>query len=57
MTLDKNIKVNKKIMQLIRSKYNELFPAGYNTPESRYYLRLQLDVHRARKYLAITAER
>jgi len=37
MTLEATIKTNKEIMRLIKSKYPDIFPTGYNNPDSRYY--------------------
>ena len=51
MNFEATIKVNKKIMALIKSKYSEDFPGIHNTPEARYYRRLELDVEEAENYL------
>lgn len=51
MRIKTNVEVNKKIMALIKSKYPEDFPDEYNTPESRYYKRLELDTEEAEQYL------
>lgn len=51
MRISTNVVVNKKIMALIKSKYPEDFPGAYNTPESRYYRRLNLDTEEAEQYL------
>ena len=51
MNLPATIKINKKIMALIKSKYDEAYPAGHHTPESRYYERLDLDTRDAESFL------
>lgn len=51
MDLVDTVKVNRQIMKLIVSKYLELFPAAYNTPESRYYHTLERDTIQAERAL------
>jgi hypothetical protein len=51
MDLKQTCKVNKQIMKLIESKYTELFPAAYNTPEARYYRMLERDTAQAEEAL------
>jgi hypothetical protein len=47
MNLAETIKVNRQIMQLISSKYPELFPAAYNHLDARYYRALLRDTTHA----------
>lgn len=47
MDLLETITVNRQILKLIQSKYEELFPAAYNTPEARYYKMLHRDTIQA----------
>ncbi len=56
MNLKQTIKVNKEIMKLIRSKYTAEFPNGYNSPESRYYCRLERDIEGAEAYETSTGK-
>lgn len=51
MNLKDTIKINKKIMALIKSKHSEDFPGVSTTPEARYYRRLALDTEEAESYL------
>jgi len=51
MNLKDTIEVNKRIMKLIKRKYDEAFPAGHNTLESRYYEHLDLDTRDAESFL------
>ena len=44
MTLEETIKINKKIMELIESKYPDNFPIGYTDTDHRYYQHLEDDV-------------
>lgn len=53
MDLAQTIKVNKKIITLIRSKHAEVFPPVYATPESRYYERLQTETEQAQRFLTV----
>ena len=57
MNLKQAISVNKQIMKLIRSKYTEEFPNGYNSPESRYYCRLERDIETAEAYESVESSR
>ena len=57
MTLEEQAEINRKIMQLIYSKYEGSFPIGYNTPESRYYQTLEHDVVQAERYLLPTTKK
>ena len=57
MNLKQTISINKRIMKLIRSKYTEVFPNGYDTPESRYYCRLKQDTEKAEKYESMESSR
>lgn len=57
MNLKETTKINRKIMVLIRSKNPEDFPNAYNTPESRYYRRLELDTEEAERYLEESSPR
>lgn len=57
MNLEEQVKVNKKILKLIKSKYIGSFPVGYNTPESRYYYRLEQDILKAVKYESVESSR
>ena len=52
MRLEDQIKISKEICQLIKSKYNDSFPTGYNTPEARYYRKLEGDIAKAEGYLS-----
>lgn len=56
MNLKMTIEINKKIMKLIKSKYDETYPVGHHTPESRYYERLDLDTRDAESFLGPTAK-
>lgn len=47
MNLEETIKVNRKIMSLIESKYPDKFPPSYPTPDSRYYAKLARDIAEA----------
>jgi hypothetical protein len=47
MDLKATIATNKRILALIQSKYQELWPAAYNTPEARYYRMLERDTAQA----------
>lgn len=47
MDLHQTIATNKKILALIESKYEELWPAAFNTPEARYYHMLTKDTVQA----------
>lgn len=47
MDLLQTVNTNRQIMKLIKSKYPELFPAAYSTPESRYYKMLLRDTEQA----------
>lgn len=51
MDLQQTIATNNKIMALIESKYQELWPAAYNTPEARYYRMLFKDTAQAKQAL------
>jgi len=51
MRLEDQIKINKEICQLIKSKYSDSFPTGYNTKEARYYRTLEGDIAKAESYL------
>ncbi|MBA7569800.1 hypothetical protein ES708_11541 [subsurface metagenome] len=51
MDLRKQMDVNLKIMRLIKWKYIDEFPVGYNTPEANYYRHLKEDVAKANRYL------
>jgi len=51
MTLEETIKINKKIMDLIKSRYDDTFPDSFNSPESRYYERLDRETEQAEQYL------
>jgi len=51
MNLKDTIEINKRIMKLIKRKYDEAFPAGHNTLESRYYEHLDLDTRDAESFL------
>ena len=51
MRLEDQIKISKEICQLIKSKYNDSFPTGYNTKEARYYRTLEGDIAKAESYL------
>lgn len=57
MNLKQAISTNKKIMKLIRSKYTKEFPNGYNSPESRYYCRLERDIKEAEQYESVESSR
>ena len=54
MYLSATIATNKRILALIESKYQELWPAAYNTPEARYYRMLKRDTAQAEDALAHT---
>lgn len=53
MDLSQQVKVNKEIMRLIKSKYGVEFPGAYNTPESFYYERLEKEIAEAERYLEL----
>ena len=57
MTLQEQMQINQKIMDLIKSKYVDSFPTGYNTPESRYYYCLERDTLLATKYESMESSR
>lgn len=46
------IDTNKRIMELIRSKYPNDFPTGYSGLEYTYYKRLERDVDDAERQLS-----
>lgn len=52
MDLRETIYTNGEIMRLVRSKYDDVFPGAYNTPEARYYRILAQDSTRAQGALA-----
>jgi len=47
MNLQDTVLVNRKIMHLIKSKYDELFPSGYNNYDANYFKRLKRDTTQA----------
>ncbi len=55
MTLERTIKINKKIMRLILSKYEDSSSLESQTPESRYYQCLRRETEQAENYLATPA--
>ena len=57
MNLEKQVEINKEIMGLIRSKYPSGFPLAYNTPESRYYERLERDIAKVVQYEIVESSR
>lgn len=52
MDLAQTIAINNRILVLIESKYEELWPAAYNTPEARYYRMLARDTDQAKLALS-----
>lgn len=54
MDLKTTVETNKKIMALIRSKYPEIFPTGYNNADYRYYMLLDKENAGAERYLRIS---
>ena len=50
MTIEKQVQVNRNIMGLILSKYNDSFPIGYNTPEAHYFKQLEKDIETANRF-------
>ena len=57
MTLEQQVTINNDIMALIKSRYIDFFPPGYNTPDSRYYHRLEEDIARAEQYEGLESSR
>lgn len=53
MDLETTVKTNKKIMALIKGKYPEVFPTGYNNADYRYYMLLDNENAKAERYLEI----
>ena len=51
MDLQKTVAVNRKLIALIESKYQEPVYAWPNTIERRYFEKLQLDTYQAEKAL------
>ena len=51
MDLEKTIRTNRQIMKLIKLKYEETFPFGYRTTESKYYQLLEREIEAAQNYL------
>lgn len=51
MDLRTTIVTNHKIMALIESKYQEVFPGSSQTPEARYYKKLECDTKTAQDAL------
>ncbi len=52
MNLKETIKINKKIMRLISSKYENFSILNCNTPELRYFQCLKRETEQAENYLA-----
>lgn len=57
MDLKATLKINKKIMALIASKYPDEFPTGYTTLDFRYYTHLRKDIENAERHLSYTTEK
>jgi len=55
MMLKETIKINKKIMRLILSKYEDPTSLELTTPESHYYQRLRRETEQAENYLVTLA--
>lgn len=53
MNLKATLKVNKKIMVLIASKYPDEFPPHYTAIDFRYYTHLRKDVEAAERHLEV----
>lgn len=51
MNIKEIVKINKKIMKLIESKYPNEFPPAYTDTDYRYYMKLQKDVDAAERHL------
>ena len=51
MDLEKTIRTNRQIMKLIKLKYEDAFPFGYRTTESKYYQLLEKETEAAQNYL------
>jgi len=49
--LSTTIETNERIMALIKSKYSDVFPLGYNNPDATYYNRLDEENLKGRRYL------
>ncbi|MBA7661308.1 hypothetical protein ES703_69323 [subsurface metagenome] len=52
MNLSSTVKINKKIMALIASKYPDSFPPSYHTVDFQYYEHLKKDVDQAERTLS-----
>lgn len=57
MTLKEQVQINRKIMELIKSKYPGDFPEAYSTPKSRYYQSLGRDIVTAEAYESVESSR
>lgn len=51
MDLQQAVKINRQILRLMQSKYDQFFPGAYNTPEARYYKLLERDTFQAEEAL------
>lgn len=51
MDLKTTIETNKKIIALIKSKYPDVFPLGYNNPDATYYNLLDEENVEGERYL------
>jgi len=57
VNLRETVEINKKVMALIKSKYPDVFPLGYNNPDATYYNRLDEDNIKGERYLSYSKKK
>jgi len=57
MNLREATRINNKILKLIKLKYEDDFPLGYHTPESRYYELIEKEIKTAQRFLGNDAKK
>jgi len=51
MDLIATVKINRQILKLISSKYDQFFPGAYGSQEARYFAKLKRDTIQAEEAL------